>query len=118
MLTSAASASDAVYVRVKILRAHWHIELDDVCHGGDIESSCCDISSDEDEIVPVLEVLQGVLSLQLGAVAVDLFALDARVVEERVHPRGRLLLLYEDQGAPLNLFDGVDQQLYLEVLIG
>ena len=76
----ARRAADAVHVVLGVAR---DVVVDDVRDALDVDAAGDDVGRDEHLDSPVLEALERVLALRLGAVAVDRGARDAPLVQRR-----------------------------------
>ena len=116
-LAGAPRASDAVHIRVEVVGADGHVELHHVHHHRHVQSSCGHVGRHQHADGALAELVQGMLALGLGPVAVDLLGADALLLQAAADPRGRALLLDEDQCAALHTRQSFHQQLQLHVWV-
>jgi hypothetical protein len=76
-VSGSASAADTVHVRFKIILGRSEVEINDVCHLLDVESSSGDVGGDQHPDAAFLEVRECSLTLRLRAVSVDLGRLNS-----------------------------------------
>ena len=107
----AGGAADAVHV---VLGLRGQVVVDDVRDAVDVDAAGDDVGGDEHAVGAVLEAVERVLALRLGAVGVDGRALDAAALQVLADPVGAVLGAGEDEHAvELLLFEQPDQQVDL-----
>src|SRR5699024_2091993 len=66
--SSTASTADAVNIRLGVV---WNIEVDHVRNAVNVETTCCNVGSNQDVQTAILELVNGALTLVLRDIAVD-----------------------------------------------